>query len=140
MTRLHFAALAAMLLLALPAAAEKKPRWVGNTPQEGNSTYRFVEVVSYGGTLAEAAEKSARQLAQDKALQEAVTINAESDGKIVSSNLNDVLTNENYALIKVEGTGSLTMNGGTIEAGSLAVCASSTGRIDISNANIKSNP
>ena len=68
-----------------------------------------------------------------------LTINAESDGKIVSSNLNNVLQNENYALIKIEGAGSLTMNGGTIEAGSLAVCASSTGRIDISNANIKSN-
>jgi len=78
MTRLLFAAFAAAVLLALPAAAEKKPRWVGNTPEAGNNTYQFVEVVTYGVTLAEAAEKSARQLAQDKALQEAVTINAET--------------------------------------------------------------
>ncbi|MCR4919537.1 MAG: hypothetical protein K5928_06965 [Prevotella sp.] len=70
--------MAATLLLQLPAEAEKKPRWVGNTPQATNATYRFIEVVTYGTTAAEAAGKAMQQLATDQALRQAVSVNVQT--------------------------------------------------------------
>lgn len=55
-----------------------KPRWVGNTPKELNSSYRFVEVTSFGNDLASARMSAKQHLAQNEQLRRAVIVNVES--------------------------------------------------------------
>ena len=63
-----------------------------------------------------------------------LTVNADSNGKIVSSTNYPYryVTATNMSLIRLEGTGSLTMNGGTIETNRIGLCVDSTGTVDIS--------
>ena len=63
--------------LSLVAVAQK-PRWVGNTPVEGNRTYKFVEIVSYGASVDEARAASLVQLAQDRQLTSAATVSVQT--------------------------------------------------------------
>lgn len=62
------------LLLSGVWAMAQKPRWVGNTPKEGNGTYKFVEVVSTGDDYASAQGEALQQLAQNEQLARAVAI------------------------------------------------------------------
>lgn len=52
----------------------QKPKWIGNTPQELNYTYRFVEVVSSGSTLESARHNAKERLEDDTQLQEGIRI------------------------------------------------------------------
>lgn len=52
----------------------QKPKWVGNTPQELNHTYKFVEVVSTGSTIESARENAKEMLEDDTQLQEGIRI------------------------------------------------------------------
>lgn len=67
------------LCFALPFLAfAQKPKWVGNTPTEGNRTYKFVEVVSAGGNISAARTNALSVLAQDEQLNHAVEANVET--------------------------------------------------------------
>ena len=76
-----------------------KPKWVGNTPKELNNTYRFIEVISYGNTIAEARMEAQQQLAQNEQLRRAVTISVNSgnlqhvDQQIVNGNMVETINN-----------------------------------------------
>lgn len=52
----------------------QKPKWVGNTPQELNYTYKFVEVVSTGSNLESARHNAKERLEDDTQLQEGIRI------------------------------------------------------------------
>lgn len=52
----------------------QKPKWIGNTPQELNYTYKFVEVVSTGSSLESARNNAKERLEDDTQLQEGVRI------------------------------------------------------------------
>lgn len=52
----------------------QKPKWIGNTPQELNYTYKFVEVVSTGSSLEFARNNAKERLEDDTQLQEGVRI------------------------------------------------------------------
>ena len=52
----------------------QKPKWVGNTPQELNYTYKFVEVISTGSTLESARHNAKERLEDDTQLQEGIRI------------------------------------------------------------------
>ena len=65
------------LLIALSMAVTtwaQKPKWVGNTLQELNNTYKFVEIVSTGNTLEAARLDAKSRLAEDAQLQESVRV------------------------------------------------------------------
>lgn len=81
-----------MVLLALVSlnAIAQKPRWVGNTPKEHNSTYRFVEVVSTGSSLETARGEALKVLAQNEQLRNAVMTSVNT-GKL--STTDQVFTN-----------------------------------------------
>lgn len=68
---------AAAILMNLTVQAQR-PKWVNNTPQELNNTYRFVEVVSKGTSLTAARKDAELKLAQDEQLQNAIRVNVES--------------------------------------------------------------
>jgi hypothetical protein len=71
----------AALLLAVLTAAAQKPKWVGNTPHELNGSYKFVEVVSYGSSIAGARMDAKQQLALNEQLINAIRVNVESGMK-----------------------------------------------------------
>lgn len=52
----------------------QKPKWIGNTPKEQNYTYKFVEIVSYGGDYEGARADALEKLAGDRLLTEGVSI------------------------------------------------------------------
>lgn len=52
----------------------QKPKWIGNTPQELNHTYKFVEVISTGSTIESARENAKEMLEDDTQLQEGIRI------------------------------------------------------------------
>lgn len=65
------------MLIALSMAVTtwaQEPKWVGNTPQELNNTYKFVEIVSTGNTLEAARQDAKSRLAEDTQLQEGVRV------------------------------------------------------------------
>lgn len=64
----------AAIFFAASASAEKKPKWVNNTPQEKNYTYRFIEIISYGNDLDGARADAIERLAGDRLLNEGVRI------------------------------------------------------------------
>lgn len=53
----------------------QKPKWIGNTPVETNSTYKFVEIVSNGASIGSARANALSMLAQDEQLSHAVEAN-----------------------------------------------------------------
>lgn len=68
-----------LLYLTFPLLSfAQKPKWVGNTPIEGNSTYKFVEVVSAGGSISTARTNALSVLAQDEQLNHTVEANVET--------------------------------------------------------------
>lgn len=52
----------------------QKPKWIGNTPQELNYTYKFVEVVSTGSTIEIARHNAKEMLEDDTQLQEGIRV------------------------------------------------------------------
>lgn len=67
----------ALLLLSFPIYAQK-PKWVGNTPQELNNSYKFVEVISFGNSIDGARMDAKKQLAINQQLQNAIRVNVET--------------------------------------------------------------
>lgn len=65
------------LLWSMHINAEK-PKWVGNPPIAGNSTYKFVEIVSSGLTISSARANALSNLAQDEQLGHAVEASVET--------------------------------------------------------------
>ena len=59
-------------------AYAQKPQWVGNTPKELNSTYKFTEVVSTGSSLNAARVNAVHQLAENEQLVSAVQVSVNS--------------------------------------------------------------
>ena len=86
-----------------------KPKWVGNTPKELNTTYRFIEVVSYGNSIAEARMEAKQQLAQNEQLRRAVTVSVNSgnlqhvDQQIVNGNMVETINNNITIETKISG-------------------------------------
>lgn len=71
--------LLSFICFALPLLSyAQKPKWVGNTPTEGNSTYKFVEVVSAGASISTARTNALSVLAQDEQLNHVVEANVET--------------------------------------------------------------
>lgn len=66
-----------MLFLSV-AAIGQKPKWIGNTPHELNSSYKFVEVISYGNSIEGARMDAKKQLAINEQLQNAIRVNVET--------------------------------------------------------------
>ena len=64
----------ALLLTITVAVIAQKPKWVGNTPQELNYTYKFVEVVSHGSGLDGARVSAIGQLADNEQLQDGIRV------------------------------------------------------------------
>lgn len=56
------------------SAFSQTPKWVGNTPQELNYTYKFVEIVSFGSDYNGARANALEKLAGDRLLTEGVQI------------------------------------------------------------------
>lgn len=52
----------------------QKPKWIDNTPQELNYTYKFVEVVSTGSTIELARHNAKEMLEDDTQLQEGIRV------------------------------------------------------------------
>lgn len=73
----------------------QKPKWVGNTPQAGNATYKFVEIISYGTSIEAARQGALNTLAHDQQLNNAVRVNIETgmlthiDQRVVKGELQD---------------------------------------------------
>ena len=86
-----------------------KPKWVGNTPKEQNSTYRFIEVVSYGNSIESARMEAKQQLVQNEQLRRAVTVSANSgnlqeiEQKIINGNLVETIHNNITIDTKISG-------------------------------------
>ena len=86
-----------------------KPRWVNNTPKELNSTYRFIEVVSYGNSISSARMEAKQQLAQNEQLRRAVTVSVNSgnrqkiDQQIVNGNMVETINNDITIDTKISG-------------------------------------
>lgn len=59
----------------------QQPKWVGNTPQELNYTYKFVEIVSTGSTLESARYNAKERLVDDSQLQEGIRIYRKTNDK-----------------------------------------------------------
>lgn len=76
-----------------------KPKWVGNTPKELNSTYCFIEITSYGGDINSARIDAKQQLAQNEQLRRAVSISVQTgnlqhiDQQIVNGNMVETIHN-----------------------------------------------
>lgn len=70
-------ALVICLGASVPAMAQK-PKWVDNTPQPGNETYKFVEIVSFGNSMEEARKDALNTLAQDQQLAAAAKVSVET--------------------------------------------------------------
>ena len=65
----------ALVVMAISTSAFSQiPKWVKNTPQELNYTYKFVEIVSYGSDYDGARANSLENLAGDRLLTEGVQI------------------------------------------------------------------
>lgn len=60
------------LISGINNAIAQKPQWVGNTPRESNSTYKFVEIISNGSSIGGARSNALSVLAQDEQLSRAV--------------------------------------------------------------------
>lgn len=68
-----------MWFLSIPFSGfSLTPKWVGNTPHALNDSYMFVEVVSYGSSIGVARMNALHELALNKQLEEAATVNVES--------------------------------------------------------------
>lgn len=52
----------------------QKPKWIGNTPQELNYTYKFVEIVSTGSSIESARYNAKEMLEDDTQLQDGIRI------------------------------------------------------------------
>jgi hypothetical protein len=72
---------AVALLLMFFTAVAQKPKWIGNTPHELNSSYKFVEVISYGTSVDGARMDAKQQLAMNEQLINAIKVNVESGMK-----------------------------------------------------------
>lgn len=65
----------ALVAIAIATSAfSQTPKWVGNTPQELNYTYKFVEIVSFGSDYNGARANALEKLAGDRLLTEGVQI------------------------------------------------------------------
>lgn len=66
--------IAAFMSFAATIVMAQKPKWVGNTPQELNYSYKFVEVVSHGSGLDGARVSAIGQLADNEQLLDGVRV------------------------------------------------------------------
>ena len=97
---LLFSVVLALLCFSVAAVAQK-PKWVGNLPQASNSSYRFVEVVSFGTTERDAAAEARLQLAQNEQVRQAVTVSVES-GEL-STTEGDKTVDKSYIKVMEKG-------------------------------------
>lgn len=97
-----------MLLLPTLASAQK-PKWVNNTPQELNPTYRFVEVISVATTIEAARMNALHKLALDEKIASAAKLNVSSGNTTTVEDVytdNGVIgkqTDKSYINLTVDG-------------------------------------
>lgn len=70
-----YLALLFVSMMGILTMSAQKPKWIGNTPVETNSTYKFVEIVSNGASIGGARANALSMLAQDEQLAHAVEAN-----------------------------------------------------------------
>lgn len=87
----------------------QKPRWVGNTPQALNPSYRFVEVTSYGTTEQAAMMDAQLMLAQNEQLRSAVMVSVdagaltETDDIVTKSGTQNTMRDRTYVEMTSKG-------------------------------------
>ena len=95
-------------LLATTMVAQK-PKWVDNTPQELNHTYKFVEVVSYASDIASAREEAKKKLASNEQLVRTVQVNVETgklrkiEQTVVNGKMNETIRDKVDVKMSVSG-------------------------------------
>lgn len=100
-----------MLLASASTLMAQKPRWVGNTPKETNSTYKFVEIVASGANISAARENTLSTLAQDEQLEHAVEVSVNTGALTkISQTQENGRVNE---IVEDNMTIDVKMNGGT---------------------------
>lgn len=100
-----------MLLASASTLMAQKPRWVGNTPKETNSTYKFVEIVASGANISAARENTLSTLAQDEQLAHAVEVSVNTGALTkISQTQENGRINE---IVEDNMTIDVKMNGGT---------------------------
>jgi hypothetical protein len=68
-----------IIFMLLPfSVGASQPKWVGNTPRELNDTYKFIEIISYGGDMSSARMNALHTLAQDQRLADAALVSVQS--------------------------------------------------------------
>lgn len=90
------------ILLAIVSinVCASKPKWIGNTPKALNSTYQFVEVISFGNSLNVARENAKQRLADNQQLRNAVMVNRRAnqvshiEQTRHNGNLNEIITSK----------------------------------------------
>lgn len=100
--------MAAICCLSISSFAGK-PKWINNTPKEQNSTYSFVEVVSYGSNISSARMDAKHQLAQNEQLRRAVIVSVNTGNRrnieqqIVNGNFSETINDNITIETKVSG-------------------------------------
>lgn len=96
-------------ILGIANASAEKPKWVGNTPVEGNSSYKFVEVTSSGGSVSAARTNALSVLTQDEQLAHAVEASVETGiltkvaQKIVDGETNEMIDDNMTINVNLKG-------------------------------------
>lgn len=97
-----------LFFVLIPASAQK-PKWVGNTPQEGNDTYKFVEIISTGASLTAARTNALSILAQDEQLGHAVEASVQTgiltqvDQKFVNGEMTENIDDKMNISVNLKG-------------------------------------
>ena len=100
--------IAALCCMSMASWAQK-PNWVGNTPMALNSSYRFVEVTSYGTTEEAALMNALTMLAQNEQLRSAVIVSVdagkltETDGVMTETGSSDTMRERTYVNMSSRG-------------------------------------
>ena len=100
--------IAALCCMSMVSWAQK-PKWVNNTPVALNSTYRFVEVTSYGTTEQAALMDAQTMLAQNEQLRSAVIVSVdagqltETDGVVTEAGSSETMRDRTYVNMTSRG-------------------------------------
>lgn len=85
------------------------PAWVNNTPKAGNSTYKFVEIISYGTDYQSAQVEAKKKLAQNEQLIRSVEIAVDTrrdrkiDQSLRNSQMEESIKDITYIDVNIKG-------------------------------------
>lgn len=98
-----------LFVLLVTTTVAQKPKWIDNTPQELNHTYKFVEVVSYASDIASAREEAKKKLASNEQLVRTVQVNVETgklrkvEQTVVNGKMNETIRDKVDVKMSVSG-------------------------------------